>query len=120
MYNDFHIQQPQQRSMADAYGDEEPLDYSVLSVAVMTLGLILFVEVIRHRLDHIAEHRPFFKTVLDATYSECTSHPFGGMILLYLPVLTISTLHFLSLHTRSGYAGDRRTLCLSTAKILRN
>lgn len=51
--------------------EEAPLDYSVLSVGVMTLGLILCVEVIRHKLDHEAEHRPFFKVVLEATYSEC-------------------------------------------------
>ena len=61
------------RWLAEAYGEkeEEPLDYSVLSVAVLTLGLILLVEVIRHRLDHEAKHRPFFKVVLETTYSEC-------------------------------------------------
>lgn len=58
------------------YGDEEEegvvlVDYSVLSVAVMTLGLILLVEGIRHRLDHEAKHRPFFKVVLETTYGEC-------------------------------------------------
>ncbi len=51
--------------------EEEPLDYSVLSVGVMTLGLILMVEVAKHKLDHMAEHRPFFKAVLVVTYSEC-------------------------------------------------
>lgn len=48
-----------------------PLDYSVLSVGVLTLGLILFVEVCRHALDHSARHRPFFKAVLEMLYSEC-------------------------------------------------
>ncbi len=65
----------QQRWLADASekikDEPEALDYSVLSVGVMTLGLILCVEVLRHKLDHIASHRPFFKVVLDATYSEC-------------------------------------------------
>ena len=51
--------------------EEEPLDYSVLSVGVMTLGLLLLVEMIRHQLDHRAEGRPFFKTVLEMVYSEC-------------------------------------------------
>ena len=61
------------RWLADAYGKEkEPLDYTVLSVAVLTLGLILLVEVVRHGLDHEAKHRPFFKAVLETTYSECT------------------------------------------------
>ena len=61
------------RWLAEAYGEKEKeaLDYSVLSVAVMTLALILLVEVIRHRLDHEAKHRPFFKVVLETTYSEC-------------------------------------------------
>ena len=58
--------------------EEEPLDYSVLSVGVMTLGLILCVEVLRHRLDHIAEYKPFFKCVLEATYSECKSSQANG------------------------------------------
>jgi hypothetical protein len=50
-----------------------PLDYSVLSVGVLTLALILFVEVCRHALDHAAHHRPFFKAVLQMLYSECMS-----------------------------------------------
>ena len=56
---------------AVAPGSEEPLDYSVLSVGVTTLALLLCVELIRHRLDHAAQHRPFFKTVLEQVYSEC-------------------------------------------------
>ena len=48
-----------------------PLDYTVLSVAVITLGLILVVELIRHRLDVAATGRPFFKTVLEGVYREC-------------------------------------------------
>jgi hypothetical protein len=61
------------RSLASEYvkEEEEPLDYSVLSVAVMTLGLILCVELFRHHLDQGAMGRPFFKTVLEGVYSEC-------------------------------------------------
>ena len=51
--------------------DTEPLDYSVLSVGVMTLGLILVVEIGRHHIDHKAHGRPFFQAVLDNVYSEC-------------------------------------------------
>jgi hypothetical protein len=47
------------------------IDYSVLSVAVMTLGLIMMVEVGRHRLDHAAMGRPFFTAVLEGVYAEC-------------------------------------------------
>lgn len=57
--------------------EEENLDYSVLSVGVLTLALLLFVEVLRHKLDGEAACRPFFKVVLEATYSECTL-PFGN------------------------------------------
>lgn len=46
------------------------IDYSVLSVAVVTLGLIMVVEVGRHRLDHMAIGKPFFKNVLEGVYSE--------------------------------------------------
>ena len=71
----------------------EPLDYSVLSVGVMTLGLILFVEVSRHTLDHAAHHKPFFKTVLEMVYSECKS--------MYAPIFS-GPLHMMF------------TLCFST------
>jgi hypothetical protein len=65
---------------ADPYGggssyakkEEEPLDYSVLSVGVLTLGLILLVEIVRHHVDHSAHGRPFFQSVLENVYSECT------------------------------------------------
>ena len=67
--------------MADPYYDEPYLydgkedkavriDYSVLSVGVMTLGLILIVEVARHKLDHHVEHSAFYKAVLEGVYSE--------------------------------------------------
>jgi hypothetical protein len=55
-----------------ATGAYKKVDYNVLSVAAMTLSLILFVEVIRHKLDHHASHRPFFRTVLEGVYAECT------------------------------------------------
>jgi hypothetical protein len=47
------------------------LDFSVLSVAVTTLGLILLVQLVRQRLDRNATGRPFFKTVLEGVYREC-------------------------------------------------
>ena len=53
------------------YGKEEDsIDYSVLAVGVSTLAMLLLVELIRHRLDHAAKGRPFFKRVLDGVYSE--------------------------------------------------
>eukprot|EP00522_Entomoneis_paludosa_P009435 CAMPEP_0172442726 /NCGR_PEP_ID=MMETSP1065-20121228/3117_1 /TAXON_ID=265537 /ORGANISM="Amphiprora paludosa, Strain CCMP125" /LENGTH=1450 /DNA_ID=CAMNT_0013192713 /DNA_START=206 /DNA_END=4558 /DNA_ORIENTATION=- len=53
--------------------DSGRLDYSVLSVGVMTLGLILVVEVVRHKLDHSAEGRPYFTAVLENIYAELTT-----------------------------------------------
>jgi hypothetical protein len=49
------------------------IDYNVLSVATMTLALIMMVEVLRHKLDHTAQHRPFFQAVLENIYAECES-----------------------------------------------
>lgn len=46
-------------------------DYSVLAVALITMGLIVPVEIVRHKVDHRAVGRPFAKTVLDFLYSEC-------------------------------------------------
>jgi hypothetical protein len=49
-----------------------PLDYSVLSIGILTLGLILFVEITRHWIDHQAHGKPFFNAVLLMLYSERT------------------------------------------------
>jgi hypothetical protein len=56
-----------------SYDYELRMDYSVLAVAVLTLGLILVVEVLRHKLDHAAHNRPYFTAVLENVYAECTS-----------------------------------------------
>jgi hypothetical protein len=76
---------------------EEPLDYTVLSVGVLTLGLILFVEVIRHRLDHAAHGRPFFKTVLEGVYSECksVSHSVTQSVIVVDSVSSFANFFFL-------------------------
>jgi hypothetical protein len=47
------------------------IDFSVLSVAVTTLALILLVQYLRQQLDNKAVGRPFFKTVLKGVYAEC-------------------------------------------------
>lgn len=53
-------------------GDDEgpAIDYTVLSVAVTTLGLLLIVELLRHKIDQAATGREFFKTVLEGVYRE--------------------------------------------------
>ena len=40
-------------------------------VNTVTLYLILFVEFVRHTIDHTALGRPFFTAVLTMVYSEC-------------------------------------------------
>ena len=59
----------------DAYQKDDKKDsidqyYGALSVAILTLGLILCVEEFRHRIDHSAVGRPFFQAVLDGVYRE--------------------------------------------------
>lgn len=63
-----------ERFMKDSdYGKDAGIDYTVLSIAVQTLLLILFVEIVKHKLDHAAEGRPFFGTVLHSVYSELST-----------------------------------------------
>jgi hypothetical protein len=44
---------------------------SIFAVVILTLGLILVVESILHRLDHYAKRRAFFRETLSACYREC-------------------------------------------------
>jgi hypothetical protein len=55
---------------SSSYGNIE-IDYSILAVVVLTLGLILIVELVRHHIDHLAHGRPFFIAVLESVYAEC-------------------------------------------------
>lgn len=52
------------------YGED--FYYGAMSVAVLTLGLVIIVEAILHRIDLSALHKPFYQAVLDAVYRECT------------------------------------------------
>ena len=76
MYNDHEdasIYDTAARFLAKKTFDEpERSDYSILSVSVMTLGLILCIELFRHKLDHYAQHKAFLKAVLDDVYNERT------------------------------------------------
>ena len=49
------------------------IDYTVLSVALLTLGLILVVEIARHKIDRRAHGRPFARTVLEQVYRELST-----------------------------------------------
>lgn len=56
---------------AEKEAANDTIDYTVLSVAVATLALILIVELVRNKMDHAAVGRPFFHTVLTSVNSEC-------------------------------------------------
>ena len=52
---------------------DESIDYTVVSIGVQTLVLILFVESVKHKLEHVAKGRPFFGEVLHSVYSELST-----------------------------------------------
>ena len=48
------------------------IDYTILSMAIQTLAVLMVVEILRHKVDYAAEHgRPFFGIVLNVVYREC-------------------------------------------------
>ena len=51
------------------YGDN--FSYGAMSVAILTLGLVIIVEFVLHTIDHSAIGKPFYQAVLDAVYREC-------------------------------------------------
>lgn len=53
--------------------DEDTIDYTVVSIGVQTLVLILFVESVKHKLEHAAKGRPFFGEVLHGVYGELST-----------------------------------------------
>jgi len=106
-------------STTSTYGGSSPnadwkgvVDYSILSVAVLTLGLLLVVEFMLHQLDHMASHRRFFKIVTRTFYRECECEIFG----IYSMRLPLS--QHLKLSIRSGYLGYSRVGCIFTSNIL--
>ena len=77
----------EEKAKKEDYGSS--IDYTVLSVAVLTLGLILLVELARHKIDHMAHGRPFFKTVLEGVNSECK----WFLVTILLPFNAVSQSH---------------------------
>ena len=51
-------------------GGAPTVDYAVISVVVITLGLVLAIEVLRHQLDVAASGNIFFQTVVELMYRE--------------------------------------------------
>ena len=46
------------------------IDYTVFAMAVVTMGLLLIVAIIRHKIDHMARGKEYFENVLEAVYHE--------------------------------------------------
>ncbi len=60
------------RILGPAAGGESPVvDYTVVGVIVITLGLILVIEVLRHKLDEATSGHSFSKVVVELMYREC-------------------------------------------------
>ena len=69
------------------------LDYTVFSVVIATLVIVLVVEVLRHQLDVAASGNPFFQTVLELMYRECEF--WIVVVVLFLEVVSVSNLPLL-------------------------
>jgi len=69
-HHDYHHQN-EHRFLAPDGLRVPTVDYAVISVVVITLALVLFIEVMRHQLDVAASGNPFFQHVLELMYREC-------------------------------------------------
>ena len=69
--HDYHYHQNEHRFLAPDGLRVPTVDYAVISVVVITLALVLFIEVMRHQLDVAASGNPFFQHVLELMYREC-------------------------------------------------
>jgi hypothetical protein len=95
-----------------SYGYEyESIDFTVLSVVVATLGLVLCVELVRHKIDHLAKGRPFFTELITCVNSECKFDCLESGC--SVPNVTNSRLFYIS-----GYARHCRVCLLSYSEIL--
>ena len=70
-FSHHHYQDQEHRFLAPDGLRVPTVDYAVISVVVITLALVLFIEVMRHQLDVAASGNPFFQHVLELMYREC-------------------------------------------------
>lgn len=52
-------------------GGDPIIDFTALSMAVVTMSLLMIVAILRHKIDHLARGKEFFENVLEAAYHEC-------------------------------------------------
>lgn len=60
--------------------DDLVVDFTVFAMAVVTMSLLLIVEVLRHKVDHLAKGKEIFEHVLEAVYRECKYLLFSSSI----------------------------------------
>lgn len=53
--------------------DDLVVDFTVFAMAVVTMSLLLIVEVLRHKVDHLAKGKEIFEHVLEAVYRELST-----------------------------------------------
>ena len=105
-----HHQNEQHRFLAPDGLRVPTVDYAVISVVVITLALVLFIEVMRHQLDVAASGNPFFQHVLELMYRECTLyvcclHLHCNECMVYCCSLTDIFIHPLCLYSdNSGHS----------------
>lgn len=51
-------------------GEELIVDYTILSMAIVAMSLLMIVEIVRHKIDQIAKGKELFENVLEAAYHE--------------------------------------------------
>jgi len=49
------------------------IDFTIFAMAVVTMSLLLIVEIVRHKIDHLAEGKEIFEHVLHAVYRELST-----------------------------------------------
>ena len=69
--NTDYFSQPHFTMYRQLAGGDPVIDFTVLSMAVVTMSLLLIVAMLRHQIDHIARGKEFFENVLEAAYHEC-------------------------------------------------
>lgn len=62
-------------------GDPLVIDFTILSMVIVALAMLMIVETIRHYVDSLAHKTVFFGQVLEMVYRECTLRIIDIMII---------------------------------------
>jgi hypothetical protein len=69
-FNTDYFSQPYLAMHRQLAGEIPVIDFTVLSMAVVTMSLLMIVAILRHQIDHLARGKEFFENVLEAAYHE--------------------------------------------------